>query len=237
MAHTSNRHAGEPALLSGTSSEYLGRRPPPRILRERAVVLLMGEAGVGKSRVAARLAETLGPLPGRGRLVAGLHTLDAAALQEDIVAYVANRRWSEVVRNSGVLVLDGPVWLHVRPAQLQCLVALFKERAERGRRTFVCQGPDEASLPALMKVMEPGSLVTIALRFPKGSQGRLRFARRECEVLKLPPSHARDTDLLEPWGYDRVIQSLRAQSEAQRDPQRGKAAQAAQRQVTASEAR
>lgn len=233
MAHSSNRRAGAPALLSGTSSEYLGRRALPRILRERAVVLLLGEQGVGKSTVAARLAETLGPLPGRSKVSAGLHTLDAAGLQDAIVAYVTNRRWSDVIRNSGVLVLDGPVWLHVRPAQLQCLVGLFKERAERGRRTFVCQGPDEASLPALMRAMEPGSLVTIALRFPKGPQGRLRFARRACDELGLLRSQARGTEGLEPWGYDLVIQHLRAE----RDAQRPKPVKAAQRSVTASEAR
>lgn len=209
MAHNTRR-AGAPALLSGTSSEYLGRRAPPRILRERAVVLLLGDVGVGKSTVAGRLAETLGPLPGR-RQFAGVHRLDAAGLQDAIAEYVATRKWSDVMRNAGALVLDGPTWLHARPAQFQCLLALLKDRAERGRRTFVCQGDDSASLSALMRAMEPGSLATIALRFPKGPQGRLRFARRVCDELRLPRSAARGTEDLTPWGYDAVIRHLRAE--------------------------
>ena len=46
----------KPALLTGTSTEFLGARPLPKVLGRRAVVFLFGPKGVGKTEVAMRLA-------------------------------------------------------------------------------------------------------------------------------------------------------------------------------------
>ena len=78
----------------------------------------------------------------------------------------------------------------------------------------MCQSDTDGSVEELIATMEPGSLVVIGLRFPKGERGRLRFARRQCDRLGLPKSLARGTDQLEPWGYDRVVAHLKSQIRA-----------------------
>ena len=41
-----------PALVSGTSQEFIGAKPLPRVIRARAMVFVLGPAGVGKTTVA-----------------------------------------------------------------------------------------------------------------------------------------------------------------------------------------
>lgn len=186
----------KPALLTGTSSEYLGRRALPRILRERSIIVVLGPEGSGKTSVARRLA-------GEG------HTyLDTRETQNALVDYVASRSWAGGLVDAPALVLDGPIWLRNRPAAVTALGELLRRRLEAGRRTIVCQSDSDGSVQELIKSMEPGSLVVIGLRFPKGVRGRRRFARRICDRLGLPRSAARGTEQIEPWGYEPVIRSL-----------------------------
>ncbi len=187
-----------PALLTGTSSEYLGRRALPKILRERPVVVVLGPSGVGKTCVAHRVAA-----PDGSALVLG-----AREVQEALVERVAQRGWSERLLTVRALVLDGPVWLRNRPAAVDALCELLYARSDAGFRTLVCQGTSDASVEELMGRMPAGSLAVIGLRFPKGSRGRLRFARRACDELAIPRTAARSTDLIEPWGYARVMAAL-----------------------------
>src|SRR5436190_8671872 len=49
---TSRRRRAEPALVSGTSGEFLGRKPLPRSVATRPALFIFGPAGVGKTSVA-----------------------------------------------------------------------------------------------------------------------------------------------------------------------------------------
>lgn len=176
----------------------------PRILRERHVILVLGPKGVGKSSVAQRLASL--DLP----CAKGVLCLDTRQLQDALVVQVGARGWDPRLLEVPALVLDGPVWLHNRPAAVRALCELLRIRAERGLRTLVCQSDHDCSIDVLMGALEAGSSVVVGLRFPKGTRGRLRFARRVCEELDIPRSLARGSDLLEPWGYEAVIAYLAA---------------------------
>lgn len=194
-----------PALLAGTSSEYLGRRPLPRILRERKIVFVLGPRGAGKTSVATRIAD-----PWHGSDVAATETvvLDTPNLNDALIACVRERGWPERIARARALVLDGPVWLKNRPGAVSALSDLLKQRADAGLRTCVCQDDADNSVGMLMERLPSGSYAVIGLRFPTGTRGRLRFARRVCDELGAPRTLARGTDLLEPWGYERVIQHL-----------------------------
>lgn len=200
-----SKPAQTPALLTGTSSEYLGRRPFPRILAERAIVVVMGPCGSGKTSVAKQLANA--PLAGR-QLPGELLHLDTAQVQNALVERVALRRWPDHLLNARALLLDGPVWLRNRPAAVAALKELAMARAERLRRTLICQSDDDGSVDAFVQTMEPGTMAIIGLRFPKGARGRLRFARRVCDELGIERSAALGADALEPWGYAAVIAHL-----------------------------
>lgn len=197
MSRRRREPAAKPALLTGTSAEYLGRRPSPRILRDRYVVVVIGDPGVGKTSVAMRLAGVREPL-----------VIDCRALQDEIVHRTRQRQWNPQLLEAPGVVLDGPMWLRKRPAAVTLLVELLRKRAEARRRTLVCQNAEDGSIETLLGAMEAGSLVTIGLRFPKGPRGRLRFARRVCDELGLPRSAARGTETLEPWGYAAVREHL-----------------------------
>lgn len=191
-----------PALLTGTSTEYLGLRPLPRVLVERPHVVVLGPPASGKTTVAQRLA---GP---------GARYLDRHATQNALVHQVRHRRWAEELRSAAALVLDGPVWLIHRPAAVQALRALLDHREAAGLRTFLCQDPNGGSVYPLIDHREPGSTVFVGLRFPEGRRGRTRFARRACEARGLPAELATGLDRLDPWTYTRVLDALRARAAA-----------------------
>ena len=185
-----------PAFITGTSSEYLGKRPLPRVLRGRRAVFVLGPSGVGKSSVARRIA---GP-----RAL----TLDTREVQNALVEQVALGGWSAELLDAPELILDGPVWLRHRPAAVEALRDLLKTRARGGHRTLVCQLDSDGSIHEVVAEMEPGSVVVMGLRYPKGPRGRLRFARRMCDAIDLPRTAARGTDIIDPWGYDAVVEML-----------------------------
>lgn len=196
-----------PAFLAGTSAEYLGRKPWPRVIRERHLVFVLGPEGSGKTRVAQRIqafTDQNAKASGEGSIY-----LDSRALQHAVLDRVRRRVWAEELANARSLVLDGPVWLRNRPGLVELLVELLRERERERRRTIVCQSDNDGSVETLIGAMDIGSIVVVALRFPKGRRGRLNYARRVCDDLGIPREAARGTETIEPWGYDAVAEHLR----------------------------
>lgn len=201
-------HSCAPAFLAGTSAEYLGRKPWPRVIRERQVIFVLGPEGSGKTQVARRMqafTDQNAKASGEGSIY-----FDSRALQHAVLDRVRNGYWAEELRLARSLVLDGPVWLRNRAGLVDLLVELLRERDRERRRTIVCQSDNDGSIEALIGAMDVGSIVVVALRFPKGRRGRLNFARRVCDDLGIPREAARGTEAIEPWGYDAVAEHLRS---------------------------
>ena len=184
------------ALLGGTSSEYLGRRPLPRLLNTRPFVLILGPRGVGKTAVAKRIL-------GRNTL-----TLKGEALHAAAASAVRRRKWPEAVAECEYLLIDGPTLLSRRPGVTRLLQHLISSRSEKGLRTVVCQGEGDDSVLLLTDEMDESTRVTLNLRYPQG-RGRVRFAVRVCEELGLDRKFARIAQPEEPWTYLKVIRALK----------------------------
>ena len=192
----SRRSVLSPAFLSGTSSEYLGRKPLPRLLKRRLVVVITGPGGVGKTSVACRIAgdEAL--------------RLDDSAVHRATVNWLKQQRWREELTEHPDLIIDGPVFLPQRIGAARALADLIRHRTDSGLRTYICEGGlADGSVALLMDAVEPADRVTLTLRFPKGG-GRRRFAQRFCEAHGIDRSFARSTLQLEPWTYAGVIRQL-----------------------------
>jgi len=198
-----------PSLVSGTSAEYLGRRPLRKLLVERPVVLVLGPHGVGKTSVARRI----GSHKGRSYVY-----LDTKALEKALEQTArGSGRWPPEIYEADALVLDGPTYLHARRTALDFLARLVLKRAEEGRATIVCEVDDDGSAQSLQAKVPPGQMVTVALRFPRSRSGRMRVARRIAERMGLEKSAAQGTDTIEPWRYDAVTTELRRRRDAGRD--------------------
>ncbi|MCB9681493.1 MAG: hypothetical protein H6733_08490 [Alphaproteobacteria bacterium] len=189
-----------PAFVTGTSSEYLGKRPLRHVLRERPVVFVLGPRGVGKSAVARRIAGSHGHK---------VLVLEPEGLADELVRRTRAGVWSDRLLDAGSLLFDCPAFLTNRPAVVTFLRELLRERRALGRVTMVCASSEDGSIQTLMHAMPPGSMATVGLRFPASRSGRMRFARRQCDALGLARSEAQGTDLIEPWSYDGVIEELR----------------------------
>ena len=194
---TRRRSSRTPAFITGTSSEFLGRRPWPRVLLERHIGVILGPSGAGKTSVALRLA---------GQPAQHVGT---RALQEALLDRVRLGAWPQVYRECSALVLDGPVFLRGRDGVVDLLREMVQYRARFKRRTILCQDDSDGSLEELIAVLRPGSVTVIGLRFPTGKRGRVRFARRVCEELGAPTEAARGTETMVPWRYERVVEVIR----------------------------
>jgi predicted ATPase len=114
-----------PAFITGTSSEFMGRKPLPRVLRQRRITFVLGPEGVGKSTVARALA-------------AGTRLeLDAKQLETQVNARVRSGSWSSRILSAPFVVLDGPVWLTSFSAKRSFLAELVRHRAAASLRRFV----------------------------------------------------------------------------------------------------
>jgi hypothetical protein len=184
-----------PALLTGTSSEFMGRKPLPRLLRQRHLVFVLGPQGVGKSTVGRSLARIREP---------GGMVLDRSALDEALLERVRNGRWSDAIVAAQGLLVDGPQFLRSRAGASALLLELAKVRTLSARRTVFCEGVADGSIGELIAHSEPGSAVVVGLRFPTGRKSRLRCAREVCDAHGIPRDAATGSEALEPWRYDQL---------------------------------
>lgn len=196
MKHVNKGRFLVPALITGTSGEFMGRKPSPKLLRQRNIVFILGPEGVGKSTV--------------GRLLLGPQRMDmhARELEGALVNRVKDGRWSTEIEEVQSLLIDGPCWLRHRLGAQLLLTELIRARAHAGRRTIICEVENDGSLEELINQIEPGSAVVMGLRFPVGRRTRLRVARQICRDLDLPLEVADGSELLDPWRYDRLVAHL-----------------------------
>ena len=186
-----------PSLVSGTSSEFMGKKPLPRSIRDRTMVFILGPSGVGKSTVAQVLSGEDAIRQSESEV------LDA------INHHARNRKWNAGLINAPALVIECPCFLDRRPAALEGLKDLMRRRAGGRRRTWVVEAASGTSMETIMGSVHPGYRATLVLRFPVG-RGRLRFAKRICRDLGLDTAHAVATVDIEPWTYQLVRDTLQS---------------------------
>ena len=191
-----NRTAdSDTAFISGTSSEFLGRKPLPRAVRSRPLIFILGPKGVGKSVVARRLL-------GEDAL-----RLDGKELADRVARTIRARRWEPELQDCESLILDAPYFISRRPGYHRSIGRLLNERVERGHRTILLESQDMASLQRLMDTVALERRATVSLRFPVG-RGRRRYALKLCEELNIDTSYARQSVNIDPWSYTAVRDSL-----------------------------
>jgi hypothetical protein len=195
----------KPGLITGTSTEFLGRRPLRRILRERLACVVFGPKGVGKSAVGLSIASTDGARPLR---------LEKRAVEDALVHRTRNRAWAPAMLAAKALVLDGSLYLEKRPGHGRLLLELVQARSAAGCRTVICLPEDDASYQMFLDGMPSGQLAVVSLRFPTSRSGRMRVARRVCDELGVSRAYAAATDALDEWTYARVKEEIAMRREA-----------------------
>ena len=188
-----------PALVSGTSQEFVGGASLPRTVRSRTMVFLLGPPGVGKSTVAKHFA-------GDGACI-----LSEAQVLDALNAHARVRSWEDELLAASSVVLECPCFLGRRPSALQALQSLVRARSGGGRRTVVCEAESGTPMEELMGAVHPGYRATVVLRFPVG-RGRKRFALKVCDELGLAPVYAEDTEHIEPWTYAAIRTEISTRS-------------------------
>lgn len=187
----------EPAHITRTSAELIGRKALPRALAERPVVYVLGPAGVGKTTVARRLA-------GADALV-----IDAVALRGAVARRARDGRFPPALVDAPVLVIDGVQGLYARYGFVDLLGELLRGRAELGRRTILVEGRDDRSLSVLFGPVPLAWRASVLLRFPVGS-GRKKHVLRRCAERGLPFARGRHAVTIDPWTYEAVERALDA---------------------------
>jgi len=189
------RRGPDPALISGTSTEFFGRKPLPRAVKLRPLLFLLGPAGVGKSTVARHLLGDDAPY------------LEERALLDALASRVRHRKWPDQIDTVPHLILEGLCFLPRRPGAAQALSDLVEARVSAGLKTVLTQAGDASSMNTLMEKIPPEQRATVVLRFPVG-RGRVRYAARLCDELGIPRTYARLAQDVDPWTYERIRQTL-----------------------------
>ena len=183
------------SFLTGTYTEFLGKKTLPKPFHLRPILFLLGPAGSGKTMVARNLM--------------GQDT--RLFLQKEVLKLLATRillrEWRSDLLDEPSLILEIPCFLEQRPQVMQFLSELFLQRAERGGRTVVLDAEDNASLHSLLECIDAKKRAILVLRMPEG-RGRYRFLAHVCREKGLPLRHARRLASVEPWTYKRVFTEL-----------------------------
>lgn len=187
-----------PALWTGTSWEFAGRRPLPRRARACCVFVLLGPPGSGRTTVSHRLV-------GPDALV-----LDARQTWEALSQRLIEGSWPERLGRPGGVILDGLEWLHRRPSAVELLVELVERRIKAGGRTALIHAHHDPSLEAVWSVLDEERTAVIGLRYPRGYRGRLRSVMRLADErrLMLTRSESRRLARMEPWSLAVVATEL-----------------------------
>lgn len=191
-----------PTMVSGTSTEFLGRKPLPRAVTRRPVVFLLGPKGVGKTTVALALA---GP---------SRRYVPEEELLSMLLDFARSRCWGEDFLAPAALVLEAPCFLSRRPAVSRALHTLLEQRMARSGRTFICEAEDADPMAELIGLLHPKLKATVLLRFPVG-RGRRRYVLRMCDEIGIDRAHSRAASILDPWSYAsarRVLMELSTRS-------------------------
>ncbi len=193
----------EPAHYTRTASEFLGRRPLPTVIRDRSLVFLFGPGGVGKTTVAARLAQARAT---PGTVVEPL-VVDGPALRAHLVGRARNGRFAAPLEHAPSLIVDGVDCLYGREGAVGFFGGLLGTRCAAGHRTVVVQGCADDSLALLYSSVPPECRASVLLRFPVG-RGRRRFVQAECRERGVPFTAARGLVTAEPWTYAGIRASI-----------------------------
>ena len=183
------------SFISGTCSEFLGAKPLPALLRERPIVFLLGPSGVGKSMVARRI------------LGEGTTFLKQQEFLDSLALRILLHKWPDTLIETEQLIVEGPCFLHARPAVLLAFSQLIEERVRRGFKTVILDAEDHGPLQKLLTIVSKEERFTVLLRFPSG-RGRFRFLAHACRTRGLSLSHARRLAQKEPWTYASVLDEL-----------------------------
>ncbi len=189
-----NSGHGLPAVVSGTSGDFLDGRSLPSPVEERLVAFVAGPPGVGKSTVARSLA---GP--------------DASELCAEAVLNHLHSSipWPQAITVAGDLVLELPSKNDHHDLDTDRIKELIRLRVGSGLPTRVVASAVGTTLPELMFAVDPAHRVTIALRFPVGEERR-RYAEQICSELGISVQHAEPSTVEEPWSYEKVRTHLEA---------------------------
>lgn len=168
----------------------------PKIVQRRPIVFILGPPGVGKTKVALRLAQP------------DYAYFERTQIESEINGVAAGAGWTERICQTPAVVLDVPMYLDRRPGICRLVVDLINDRAARGLRTMLCQPAESRTIDSILASVDRNQIVVLGLRFPHGRRGRLRVARRMCEARNLDPEAARGTERIEPWNYAQVLAHL-----------------------------
>ncbi len=186
-----------PALVTRTSGELLGKRALPQVITSRPVCFVLGPPMVGKTTVSRRLL-------GDDAVVRG-----GPALLKALTYAARYRKWPVEWVDAPALLLDDVEGLDGRFGVLGLVGQLLRGRIDAGRRTVLCQGPNDTTVTLLFRELPLQLRSSLLLRFPVG-RGRRRFVANECRARGIECSRAREAVEMEAWSYPAVIAFLDA---------------------------